>query len=97
MLKAIREAVARKKPVDSVDEGRLRKQDDANKVVAFFATPEGQKYGEWIEVRLAKAMTEAFESLGSANREGVLLKVAEAAAYYNILLDVNRSLAVFKT
>lgn len=85
--KAISKAVDMKR-LKGHEEGSLERLDDANKIIAFACTPEWNSYREWVEKRLAKAMKEAFMSLGSDNREAVLLKVAEASAYYQLLTDV---------
>jgi DNA-directed RNA polymerase specialized sigma24 family protein len=87
MFNAIRKAV-RLKRIKPAEEATAERIEDANAVVAFSITPEWRAYSGWLEKRLAIAMKEAFESLGSNNREAVLLKVAEAAAYYQLMIDV---------
>lgn len=87
MFNAIRKAIGLKR-LKRPEEATFEQIDDANAVVAFSVTPEWRAYSGWVEKRLAKAMKDAFESLGLQNREAVLLKVAEAAAYYQLLIDV---------
>jgi len=96
IVRAIRDAIKRKKPVASQQEAMIRQISDANDVLAIARNAEWPAYQRHLEMRLGRTMHEVFTTLGTQNREALFCKIAEAAAIYVLLLEPDHAARVIE-